>query len=216
MKANEDKCHLILSTNELTEIEIGDFTIKNSASEKLLCVNIDSKLNFDCNVNHLCNKANKKLRVLARVTSYMTLEKEKTVMNSFFNAQFNYCPLIWMLHSRKNNNKIKHLHERCLRLIYSDKKSSYESPLEKNNSVSIHHKNIQALTIKMFKVNHKLCPESTGDIFMERTNNQYNFCNRPDFITLKYIMPFMEQKVFHILDLRYGILLQKNFKIKNH
>ena len=23
----------------------------------------------------------------------------------------------------------------------------------------------------------------TGDIFMERTNNQYNFCNRLEFIT---------------------------------
>ena len=47
-----------------------------------------------------------------------------------------------MLHSRKNN-KIKHLHERCLRLIYSDEKPSYENLLEKENSVSIHHKNIQ-------------------------------------------------------------------------
>ena len=54
-----------------------DFLIKISASEKLLGVNIDSKLNFDCHVNHLCNKANKKLRVLARVTSSMTLEKKK-------------------------------------------------------------------------------------------------------------------------------------------
>ena len=149
----------------------------------MLGANIDSKLNFDCHVNHLCNKANKKLRALARVTPYMTLEKKKIVMNSFFDAQFNYCPLIWMLHSRKNNNKIKHLHERCLRLIYSDKKSSYENLLEKDNSVSIHHKNIQALAIEMFKVKHKLCPEITGDIFMERTNNQYNLRNRPDFIT---------------------------------
>ena len=93
MKANEDKCRLIVSTNKLTEIQIGDLSIKNSASGKLLGVNIDSKLNFDCHVNHLCNKANKKLRALARVTSYMTLEKNKIVMNSFFNAQFNYCPL---------------------------------------------------------------------------------------------------------------------------
>ena len=38
MKANEGKCHLIVSTNELTEIQIGDFAIKNSASEKLLGV----------------------------------------------------------------------------------------------------------------------------------------------------------------------------------
>ena len=35
MKTNEDKCHLIVSTNELTEIQIGDFSIKNSANKKL-------------------------------------------------------------------------------------------------------------------------------------------------------------------------------------
>ena len=28
-----------------------------------------------------------------------------------------------------------------------------------------------------------MCPESTGDIFMKRTNTQYNLGNRPDFIT---------------------------------
>ena len=27
--------------------------------------------------------------------------------------------------SRQNNNKIKHLHERCMRLIHNDKLSSY-------------------------------------------------------------------------------------------
>ena len=67
MKINEGKCHLIVSTNEFTEIQIGDFSIKNSGSEKLLGVKIDSKLNFDCHVNHLCNKANKTLRALATV-----------------------------------------------------------------------------------------------------------------------------------------------------
>ena len=61
MKANEDKCHCIGSTNELAEIQMGHFSIKNSASEKFLGVNIDNKLNFDCHVNHLCNKANKEL-----------------------------------------------------------------------------------------------------------------------------------------------------------
>ena len=138
-------------------------------------------------------------------------------MNSFFNAQFNYFPLIWMLHSRKNNNKIKHLHERCLRLIYSDKRSSYENFLEKDNSVSIHHKNIQALAIEMFKVKHKPCSEITCDIFMERTNNQYNLHNRPDFIT-----PHI-QSVFHGTEsISYlgpkilNIVLEEVTKIINH
>ena len=182
MKSNGDKCHLIVSTNDTAEIQIGEYLIKSSTNEKLLGVNIDSKLTFDSHVSHLCNKANKKLRALARITPYMTLEKKKLVMNSFFNAHFNYSPLIWMLHSRKNSNKIKYLHERCLRLIYSDKKSSYENLLENDNSVSIHHKNIQALAIEMFKVKHKLCPDIISDIFKERTNNQYNLRNRNDFV----------------------------------
>ena len=121
-----------------------------------------------------------------------------------------------MLHSRKNSNKIKHLHDGCLQLIYSDKKLFYENLLEKNNSVSIYHKNIQAFAIEMFKVKRNLCPEITGDIFMGSTNNQFNLCNCSDFITPPYIGSFMEQKVFHILDLRYGILFQKDLNIRNH
>ena len=42
-----------------------------------------------------------------------------------------------MLHSRRNSNKIKHLHERCLRLTYYDKLSYYEKLLEKDGSVSM-------------------------------------------------------------------------------
>ena len=66
----------------------------------------------------------KKLRALARATPYMNVQKRKVLMSAFFNAQFNYCWLIWMLHSRQNYNKIKDLHERCLRLIHNDKLSS--------------------------------------------------------------------------------------------
>ena len=121
-----------------------------------------------------------------------------------------------MFHSRKHNNKIKHLHERCLRVIYSDEKSSYEHLLEKDNSDSIHHKNIQALAFGMFKVKRKLCREITSDIFMERTNNHYNLRNCTDFLAPQVNKAFVEQKVFHILDLRYGMLFQKNLNARNH
>ena len=73
----------------------------------------------------------KQIRTLAKVTPYATLEIQKVVINSFFNEQFNCCRLSWMLHSRKDNSKIKNLCKRCLRLIYSDKKSSYENLLIK-------------------------------------------------------------------------------------
>ena len=109
----------------------------------------------------------------------MNLQKKK-LMNAFFNAQFNYCPLIWMLHSRQNNNEIKHLHERCLRLTHNDKLSSYEELLEKDGSVSIHHKNIQSLAIEMFQIKHGQSPEIVSDIFTQTTQH-YNFRQNRDF-----------------------------------
>ena len=73
-------------------------------------------------------------------------------MNAFFISQFNYCHVIWMCHSGALNNKINKLHERCLLIIYNDETSTFKELLEKDNSVSILYKNIQALAIEMYKV----------------------------------------------------------------
>ena len=75
MKGNTDQCHLITSTNNATELQIGDSSIKTSDCEKLLGIKIDYKLTFDEHVNSLCKKANSKLRALARTTPYMNIEK---------------------------------------------------------------------------------------------------------------------------------------------
>ena len=99
MKGNTDKCHLIMITNNAPELKVGDSLIKTSSYEKLLGVKTDYKLTFNNHLANVCKKANNKLRALARATPYMTIEKRELVMNYFFNAQLNYCPLIWMLHS---------------------------------------------------------------------------------------------------------------------
>ena len=46
MKANKDKCHLLISSNEEVSIKIGNIELqelKNTSSEKLLGITIDSK-----------------------------------------------------------------------------------------------------------------------------------------------------------------------------
>ena len=181
MKGNTDKCHLVMSANNNPEIQVGDSLTKASDCEKLLGLKIDYKLNFENHVNSLYKKANSKLRALARATPYMNIEKKKLLMNYFFNAQFNYCPFLWMLHSRCNNNKIKHLHERCLRLTYCDKTSSYEELLEKDGAVSIHYRNIQSLAIEMYKVKNAIAPMITANVFCPNHENHYNLRNHSDF-----------------------------------
>ena len=61
----------------------------------------------------------------------MGIAKKRILMITFFTSQFSYCPLVWMCHSRTNNNKINRLHE-CLLIVYNDKQSSFHGLLEKD------------------------------------------------------------------------------------
>ena len=97
--------------------------VESSSTEKLLGIQTD--LTFDEQISSVCNKEGKKLIVLSRLVNYMSFDKCRMVMKAFIESQFNYCPLIWTFHSRTLNNKINRLHERTLRIVYSDYKSSF-------------------------------------------------------------------------------------------
>ena len=137
MKANPGKCHLLTSSMTPTSINIKGYVINNKLCEKLLGVTIDSKLSFNAHLDKILTKARQKVNVLARIAPYMNIPKRKLIMNSFFTSQFNYCPLVWMCHSRSMNSRINRLHETCLRIIYSDKSSSFEELLQKDKSVNL-------------------------------------------------------------------------------
>ena len=122
MKANSGKCHLLVTRDTDVTAKIGELDVKNSMEEKLLGVKIDSKLSFENHVSSLCKKASQKLHALARVVNFMDLAKRKSLMKAFITSQFNYCPLIWMFHSRQLNNRINKIQERALRLVYKDDK----------------------------------------------------------------------------------------------
>ena len=117
---------------------IEEFVITNSNDEKLLGIKTDNKLLFENHASSLCKKTSQKLHALARIVNNMDLSKRKCLMKAFVTSQFNYCPLIWMFHSRELNNRINRIHERALRLVYQDNSLSFTELLEKDNSVTIH------------------------------------------------------------------------------
>ena len=122
----------------------------------------------------------RKINALGRIANYMSLEKRRIVMKAFIKSQFNYYLLIWMFHSRTINNKINRLHERALRIFYSDFKSSFEGPVMKENSFSIHERNIQSLAIDIYKFLNGLTPSFLNNVSHKNISNSYDLRNHKE------------------------------------
>ena len=129
---------------------------------------------FDDHISDICKKADRKISALTRVMPYMGTAKKRILMNAFFTSQFSYCSLVWMCHSRANNNKINRLHERCLQIVCDDKQSSFNHLLEKDGSVSIHTRNIQIPATKMYKHINNLLPPILNRVFKLNSESCYN------------------------------------------
>ena len=94
MKANADKCHLLVTRDTDVTAKIGELDVKNGREEKRLGFKIDTKLSFENHVSSLCKKASQKLHALARVINFVDLAKRKSLIKAFITSQFNYYPLI--------------------------------------------------------------------------------------------------------------------------
>ena len=111
-----------------------------------------------------------------------------------------------MFHSRDINNKINRIHERALRITYNNKSSSFQDLLDKDNSVTIHHRNIRTLAIETFKVLYGLSPPLLNEVFVERNCNynlrENNFLKRRRVNSVRYgteSVSFLAPKIWDTL-----------------
>ena len=68
--------------------------IWESNNVKLLGVKKDKELTFDEHISNICLKANRKLRALARLSRFLSLEKRRTLFKAVIESQFKYSPLL--------------------------------------------------------------------------------------------------------------------------
>ena len=142
-----------------------------------LCIVTESKLSFKKHVEGLCTIASQKLHALSRIGNYMLFEQRRIIMNAFILAQFGYCCLVWMFHSRSLNNRINKIHCRALRIVYQDSKSSFEELLQKDNSFTIHDRNIQKLSLELYKVAYGIAPPIMRLVFPTKPSVNYPWEN---------------------------------------
>ena len=88
MKANADKCHLLVTGNYETTANINEFETESSTKGKLLDISNDTTLSFEHHITSLFKKASQKLHALARIAHYMDFEKRRSIMKTFVISQY--------------------------------------------------------------------------------------------------------------------------------
>ena len=202
MKLTTDKCHVLLNSQGPNTIRIGNLCVNNSSCKKLLGINFDYKLKF---TNHI-------EECTYRLAPYLSISKRGTLMKAIFKSQFNYCPLIWMCCNRYLNNKIDQLHERCLRIVYSDKTSNFSELPQKDGSISIRYQNIRQVATEMFKVSKGLCPEIIKGLLQFRNEIPYNLRQTSQFYIRPVRTVFSGKESFTFLGLKIWELLPGGIK----
>ena len=148
-KANPDKYHLLINTDENVASKIKNETITNSSNEKLLGMLFNNKFDFDEHATSLCRKPR---------SYYMNVAQRRFIVNAFIFPQFGYCRLVWMFHSRKLNNHVNNIHERVLSIAYRDYESTFQQLLKQNKSELIYQRNLQMLATEIFQTKNGLNP----------------------------------------------------------
>ena len=122
MVLNPDKCHfLTLGFNKpFPDFSLETIILKNVTKEKIFGILIDNNPNFKSHMKRICEKAKQKISALVSISKLTSCTQRKQLMNCFINAQFNYCPLIWMFSSKRCYKRINEIHENSLRLIVND------------------------------------------------------------------------------------------------
>ena len=185
--------------NNNETLKIGDKTIKASSSVNLLGVRIDNQLNFNLYISNICRSAANQLNALIRLKRFLDFEEKKTLINSYFYSNFNYCPLVWMFSSAKSLNKVESLQKRALRFLYDNYDSSYESILKISGKSTMNANRLRSLCIEIFKTLNNINPAFMNEIFeLRKTNravrNQYK---------LNLEVPIINQVTFGAKSIRY-------------
>ena len=118
MVVNPDKFQAIILGKRKRDHTVDNQQIKVVSSVK-------DKLNFNLHISNICKSAASQLNALIRLKKFMNFEEKKILINSYFMANFNYCPLVWMLSNTSSLKKIENLQKRALSFLYNDHEISY-------------------------------------------------------------------------------------------
>ena len=167
MKANASKFQAIFLSRENVSIdfEIDNQKIQSESVVKLLGINIDNKLNFDCHVSIISRKAAKQINALQRLCKHIDYTSKLRKYESFISSNFVYCTVVYNTFTIGQNKKLEKLNERAIRLVCNDYDSRYNHLLERTCKKMLYVTRKTSLAEFVYKVLHDMAKPITSSFF---------------------------------------------------
>ena len=94
--------------NKSSVFKVGNVNIKSDDVVKLLGLDVDFNLTFDCYIQNIRKKAGQQLNVLKRLGKNLCKLSRMTIFHTFILSNFIFfCPLSWHFCSKRNTYKIE-------------------------------------------------------------------------------------------------------------
>ena len=175
LSVNPDKFHGIIINRcgrhpNVHQMNFAGFEITTEKVVNLLGIDLDFKLNFNKHIGTLCKKAAGQLNAICRMGKHVRESEKMVLIQSFVQANFNYCPLVWFYTSPESLRKIDRIQERALRILYDDYVSHVTVLLAKADKTTFLIKQHKNLAIEIFKTLNSLNPDYMKDIFVKNEN----------------------------------------------
>lgn len=140
------------------QISIGNIPLKEVTETKFLGVMIDSKMNWEAHIKHVCKKISPKIGLLHKIKHLLTPSLMLKLYYAFIHTHLTYSVIAWGNADNKHIGKITVLQNRVIRLARTDKSQKTITLYKDNKCLTFRDIVKMQSNMFMFKLKHNLLP----------------------------------------------------------
>ena len=125
-----------LTKPQLT-LSIGNKTIKQVKSHKMLGIHIDAELNWQTQIQHLTKRLSKNVFLLSKLRKFADPEHLKLFFDAHIMSHLNYSSTVWDGCCKDTFSNINRLHRRAIKIISLMQNTTTEIKMSQLNIISL-------------------------------------------------------------------------------
>ena len=149
--------------HQLTEpklnLFIGNKTIEQVNSHKILGINLDSDFSWHTQIKHLTKKLSKNVFLLSKLRTFVDTEHLKLFFNAHIMSHLNYCSTIWDGCCNDSFIHLNRIHRRAVKIISPLQNTTTEIKMKHLNILPLSEKLKHNKAILMHKIYYKKTPD---------------------------------------------------------